>query len=89
MNLNIEVSNPLLFKPSECPICLEDMWAKVTLECGHEFHFKCIDAWFGRKLDCPMCRCPFLPPPSPVSSVDSNVASTSSNGWCCFLCMVR
>ena len=44
-------------KESRCPICLEDINSKknVTLECDHEFHYKCIKKWLGIKKTCPTC----------------------------------
>jgi len=36
--LQVDVKNPLLYAPDECPICLKHMWARVTLSCGHQYH---------------------------------------------------
>jgi len=44
---------------TECPVCLGPIKkrAKSAMACGHEFHSKCIRAWFRqRPLTCPMCR---------------------------------
>ena len=30
--------------------------AAIGLECGHAFHFKCIDRWLTKTLTCPICR---------------------------------
>lgn len=54
-----------LHKPSsrneECSICHEEICSQCkTLECGHEFHRKCITTWKNRgNYTCPMCRQPF------------------------------
>tara|TARA_B100000161_G_C33454987_1_gene370817 strand:+ start:195 stop:425 length:231 start_codon:yes stop_codon:yes gene_type:complete len=46
------------FENSECIICLENMIkgerVKI-LRCGHIYHYKCIDEWFKRKRECPLC----------------------------------
>lgn len=40
-----------------CSICSEDCEGKICiLDCGHEFHTKCIFTWFKKKNNCPMCR---------------------------------
>ena len=64
--LQVDVYNPLLVEPLECSVCLKDMWAQVTLKCGHKYHFQCINRWFDYQMNCPYCRRPFSPPPSPV-----------------------
>ena len=64
--LQIETNNPILVAPLECPVCLKDMWTQVTLSCGHQYHFRCINTWFGYQKNCPYCRHPFSPPASPV-----------------------
>jgi hypothetical protein len=48
------------FENNECIICLEDMLVddKVKiLDCGHMYHYKCIDDWIKKKkeLNCPIC----------------------------------
>ena len=41
-------------KPSECPICQEDISSeKQPLSCGHWVHKNCILSW---KDQCPVCR---------------------------------
>jgi len=40
-----------------CPICIEEIENPFVLDCSHEFHENCINAWF--KLSngtCPFCR---------------------------------
>jgi hypothetical protein len=42
-----------------CSICLDDMLEKrecKVLECGHVFHFVCIEEWKERREMCPICR---------------------------------
>ncbi|KNC73043.1 hypothetical protein SARC_14395, partial [Sphaeroforma arctica JP610] len=51
-----------------CPICWEDLVmekrALFTTDCGHKFHFSCIQVNFvGGNLLCPMCRAHFKEPP--------------------------
>ena len=46
------------FENNECIICLEKMIIgdKIKiLGCGHIYHYKCIDEWFKRKKECPLC----------------------------------
>ena len=44
----------------ECSICIQPMEEggdnTVTLDCGHTFHFKCINAWLNVNNTCPNCR---------------------------------
>lgn len=67
----VETNNPILFEPEECPVCWGDMWTRVTLSCGHEFHLECIGAWFLRQENCPYCRHPFSCPPAPQSEEEA------------------
>ena len=46
------------FENNECIICLENMKTgdKIKiLECGHIYHNECINDWFKRKKECPVC----------------------------------
>jgi hypothetical protein len=48
------------FDNNECIICLEDMKVgdKIRiLECGHIYHYDCINAWIRKKgsINCPIC----------------------------------
>ena len=48
------------FENNECIICLEQMLVddKVKiLDCGHMYHYKCIDDWIKKKKEqnCPIC----------------------------------
>ena len=43
----------------ECSICLDTYVVNEgvrDLKCNHRFHKKCIDKWFKRSLNCPVCR---------------------------------
>jgi len=51
---------------SQCSVCLSCMGGQSStrkLDCGHEFHIKCLDRWkqscTGPDPTCPMCRVPF------------------------------
>ena len=48
------------FENNECIICLEPMVIndKVKiLECGHMYHYDCINKWIEKKgkINCPLC----------------------------------
>ncbi len=48
-------------KPDEeyeqCSICHDPIKRyKEVLDCNHSFHRRCIDKWFDRSDNCPMCR---------------------------------
>ena len=48
------------FENNECIICLEPMIIndKVKiLECGHMYHYDCINKWIEKKgeINCPLC----------------------------------
>jgi hypothetical protein len=51
----------------DCPICLENLNNlgddnKVTqIECNHIFCFKCINKWFIKKSQCPICKKNYCP----------------------------
>ena len=46
----------------DCPICFETIECdksdlnRAILDCGHEFHPKCILTWLKHKSNCPVCR---------------------------------
>ena len=51
--------NPDTVFPSEvCNICLDNFTDtdKISLLCGHQFHYSCIIQWFNKKTECPCCR---------------------------------
>lgn len=42
-----------------CTICLQDYKDRdktKILNCTHTFHANCIDTWFKKKVNCPVCR---------------------------------
>lgn len=41
-------------KPEDCSICLEKLGQEKSQECGHFFHFSCLEKHF--KPECPLCR---------------------------------
>ena len=46
------------FENNECIICLDNMkiGEKIKiLDCGHIYHYNCINDWFKRKKECPLC----------------------------------
>ncbi|KAL2345315.1 hypothetical protein Fmac_006600 [Flemingia macrophylla] len=53
-----------------CSICLTDYKdsdvLRVLPDCGHQFHFKCIDPWLRLHPTCPVCRT--SPIPTPLST---------------------
>mmetsp|Transcript_95470 Transcript_95470/g.205982 ORF Transcript_95470/g.205982 Transcript_95470/m.205982 type:complete len:108 (-) Transcript_95470:156-479(-) len=58
MSEDILVSDRTLQSALKCVICLEDLTNdKITLECSHAFHYKCLKNWFVKnKINCPYCR---------------------------------
>ena len=42
----------------DCSICFDEIKEedKQKLNCVHIFHEKCIDKWFKRSHQCPLCR---------------------------------
>ncbi|CAK9136614.1 unnamed protein product [Ilex paraguariensis] len=46
-------------QPETCVICLaeyEDLEQIATLDCGHEYHMKCIGQWLRKGKCCPLCK---------------------------------
>lgn len=60
----------------ECSICYENFnngQEVAQLLCSHRFHKACIDDWFARNKNCPMCRREFSGNENPfVSSADAS-----------------
>lgn len=53
---------------TECSICLgvlDDTAGVQQINCGHQFHTRCLDAWLDKCREmqlpatCPYCRCQF------------------------------
>jgi hypothetical protein len=42
----------------DCPICLDNVKEedKKIIKCSHVYHKECIDKWFERAHQCPLCR---------------------------------
>jgi len=46
------------FENNECIICLDNMIVGnnlKTLNCGHIYHYECINKWNNIKKTCPIC----------------------------------
>lgn len=63
-NNNQEINEYIIlksnFENNECVICLENMVINEQveiLECGHIYHYKCINDWIKKKgkINCPLC----------------------------------
>ena len=65
-------------KLKECPICLEDMWLRKTLRCGHSYHKKCINMALAVKQMCPLCRASSCEPCEPCEERSRGGASRVS-----------
>jgi len=45
--------------PDTCVVCLEEKQVGseiAMLSCAHSFHIACIQHWFHRNVNCPICR---------------------------------
>jgi len=58
----IEAASTRAFPETDtnCSICQDaivptEMGRKLN-HCGHSFHIRCIDTWFSRNVNCPICR---------------------------------
>ena len=62
-----------------CTICQDDLIEGERIRainaCQHMFHAKCLDEWFRRKLECPLCRVGIetLDPVIPVIPVATDI----------------
>ncbi|KAG7958387.1 hypothetical protein I3843_10G019000 [Carya illinoinensis] len=63
-----------------CSICLADYKSSDMLrllpDCGHLFHFKCVDPWLRLHPTCPVCRT--SPMPTPLSTPLAEVVPLAS-----------
>tara|TARA_B100001094_G_scaffold160520_1_gene155265 strand:- start:188 stop:445 length:258 start_codon:yes stop_codon:yes gene_type:complete len=51
-------------KKFECAICLDNdnhNIRKRKLNCGHKYHFSCIETWLKNNKTCPLCKKETLP----------------------------
>lgn len=50
----------LFGETGNCAICQDELIegerVRAITVCQHMFHAKCLDEWFRRKLECPLCR---------------------------------
>lgn len=47
----------MINQESSCVICLQEKFENTeTLECGHNFHYECIQTWLKTAPNCPICR---------------------------------
>ena len=47
-----------MYYNNECIICLDNMIVGnniKTLQCGHIYHYECINKWFNVRKECPVC----------------------------------
>jgi NACalpha-BTF3-like transcription factor len=54
--------------PMECSICMEAIAPETnisTTECGHTYHFRCLNTWIRTQTTCPLCRASFEEPEQP------------------------
>jgi len=78
-----------------CAVCLDDMTAEDDLvrppACAHVFHRACIASWIDqaaskakgradRKLSCPVCARPILPPSSPRGDAERRAGADARRG---------
>ena len=56
------LSNDIVSEDDICPICFDKLsiirYRRKTI-CGHTFCSECIQEWFHKKRNCPMCMKPF------------------------------
>ena len=61
----------------QCSVCLETLGTHniTTLECGHRFHYTCIQYWHREHSNCPCCRANVLenePQPQTHNAIQEN-----------------
>ena len=61
--LEIECNNENCFaytsEETNCPICLNTETNEINVklkDCGHNFHYNCLNTWLKQKLECPLCK---------------------------------
>lgn len=62
----------------DCPICFENIEHNNTaqLKCNHTFHQNCINDWFSKNRNCPMCQREFEENEDPFISSSTSSALT-------------
>lgn len=82
-NLGREIEKINELDPNNlCNICagpLDMRIERVKLECGHEYHYICMEKWYkhSRARDCPYCRKPNVFQPKPKEKKPTTI---STNG---------
>ena len=59
LNFGFDGFNNARTEEKSCAICLDDLSNKrqlTKLDCGHDFHSKCILKWLQRSDRCPLCK---------------------------------
>lgn len=63
-------------KTNECSICFEQIYKKTVVNCcSNPFCFKCINMWFSKSSQCPLCKTSLTK--NNIYIVDENEAGTS------------
>jgi hypothetical protein len=64
----------------QCAVCLENIGDNnvTTLECGHMFHYTCIQHWHLEHSNCPCCRRDILEEQRPIYNIPNNENSNSA-----------
>lgn len=42
--------------PSPCAVCLCEGTNNVALQCGHTYHWTCVQPWLDQRNACPLCK---------------------------------
>jgi len=53
---NYQDRGNITFEKYECPICLEEKFVGLTLQCNHTYCSKCLRKWLKNNKQCPYCR---------------------------------
>tara|TARA_Y100001937_G_scaffold115719_1_gene166856 strand:- start:458 stop:1090 length:633 start_codon:yes stop_codon:yes gene_type:complete len=64
-----------------CSICMEDMYGRVTLECGHEMCPNCFAQHSRVNNTCPFCREEFAPKPKIQSKIPLYAIDAIAEAW--------
>ena len=41
---------------SPCAVCLCEGTNNITLQCGHSYHWTCVQPWLDQRNACPLCK---------------------------------
>jgi Ring finger domain len=65
-----------------CVVCQEDLKdgerVRSLTSCSHIFHAACIEPWFERKRECPLCRKSIGPPAEPSNTDQRSVQDVNN-----------